>query len=108
MRAVAVVGPFCRWESPTQTRQDACEQERTGELWGRTPQNGFVPAAQAYPFPLAVNQRGIEFTTSTAPHPNGSPYEIRWYLGQTPGVLLRQKNGEDFACILANVKNIQR
>jgi hypothetical protein len=104
---VAVLGPFCRWETPTQTREDAREQERTGEIWGRTPKNGLEPTVQAYPYPLAKNQRGIEFTTETPPHPNGSPIEIRWYLYHTAGVQLRQKDGEDFACILANVKNMQ-
>jgi hypothetical protein len=53
------------------------------------------------------NRRGIEFITETAPHPNASPFEARWYLTRTPGVLLRQKSGEDFACILASVKNMQ-
>ena len=100
-------GPFCRWESTTQTSADARLQEQTGEIWGRTPRWGMVPTVQAYPFPLAATQRGIEFTTNTEPHANGSPYEIRWYLNLTPGVLLRQKDGEDFACILADVDNRQ-
>jgi hypothetical protein len=52
-------------------------------------------------------RRGIEFTTDTAPHPDASPFEARWYLSKTPGVLPRHKDGEDFACILANVKNMQ-
>jgi hypothetical protein len=64
------------------------------------------PTVQAYIGPLK-SRRGIEFITEIAPHPNASPFEARWYLTQTPGVLLRQKGGEDFACILANVKNMQ-
>jgi hypothetical protein len=56
---------------------------------------------------LASDRRGIEFTTDTAAEPNQSPQEIRWYLYLTPGVLLRQKGGEDFACILADVDNRQ-
>ena len=104
---VVLLGPFCRWESDTQTREVARLQQQSGEIWGRTPRGGMEPTVQAYPFPLAADRRGIEFTTDTTPHPNGSPYEIRWYLIRTPGVLLRQKDGEDFACILADVENRQ-
>jgi hypothetical protein len=105
-RSVPLVGPFYRLESGTQTREDARLQEKSGEIWGRTPRNGLEPTVQAYVGHL-ISRRGIEFTTATAPHPNASPFEARWYLTQTPGVLLRQKDGEDFACILANVKNKQ-
>ena len=63
------------------------------------------PTVQAYAGPVGA-QRGIEFTTDTLPHPNGSPLEVRWYL-RTPGVLLRNHMGEQFACILAAVKNCQ-
>jgi len=100
------IGPFCRWESETQTREDALMQEKSGEVWGRTPRGGLEPTVKAYIGSLK-NQRGIEFITDTAPHPNASPFEARWYLTRTAGVLLRQKGGEDFACILANVKNMQ-
>jgi hypothetical protein len=41
------------------------------------------------------------------PHPMGSPFEARWYLKLTPGVELRQKGGEDYACIKAVVDNRQ-
>ena len=102
-----LLGPFCRGESPTQTKADAQLQQTSGEIWGRTPRGGMDPTVQAYPWPLAAGTRGIEFTTDTTPHPNGSPYQIRWYLTRTPGVLLRQKGGEDFACILADVENRQ-
>jgi hypothetical protein len=99
-------GPFNRWESDTQTREIAALQEASGEVWGRTPRGGLEPTVQAYIGPLK-NRRGIEFTTEIAPHPNASPFEARWYLTRTPGVLLRQKEGEDFACILAIIKNMQ-
>ena len=83
-------------------------QAASGEIWGRTPSNGGRwPTVQAYPYPLVADRRGIEFTTDTERHPNGSPYEIRWYLGITPGVQLRQKDAEDLACILADVDNRQ-
>jgi hypothetical protein len=70
-------GPFCRCESPTQTKADAQLQQASGEIWGRTPRGGMEPTVQAYPWPLAADTRGIEFTTDTIPHPNGSPYQIR-------------------------------
>jgi len=102
------LGPYCRWETPgIQTKELAKLQAASGEIWGLTPKDGMEPTVQAYPYPLAANRRGIEFTTDTAAQPNQSPQEIRWYLYQTPGVLLRQKDGEDFACILADVDNRQ-
>lgn len=55
-----------------------------------------------------AGQRGIEFTTSVEPHRgSGSPYEARWYYPDTPGVLLRTMNNEDFAAIPADVINMQ-
>jgi hypothetical protein len=99
-------GPFCRWELATQTREVSLLQEKSGEVWGRTPRGGLEPTVQAYIGTLK-NRRGIEFNTDTAPHPNASPFEARWYLTRTPGVLLRQSGGDDFACIRANVKNMQ-
>ncbi len=102
-------GPYCRWETPHfQTRDVAEIQAATGEIWGQTPKNGGMePTVQAYPYPLAQDRRGIEFTTDTEAQPNQSPQEIRWYLYNTPGVLLRQMDGQDFACILADVDNRQ-
>ena len=101
-----LLGPFNRRESPTQTREDAREQVRSSEIWGRTPRNGVEPTVQAYAGPLRSG-RGIEFTTETAPHPNGSPFEVRWYMTRTPGALRRYRDGEEFACILATVRNLQ-
>lgn len=106
-------GPFHRKENQvTQTRADAIEQCRSGEIWGRVPQNGFCLTVQAYAGQLRNNYRGINFTTDTEPAPNGvldrnSPYDVRWYLGITPGVLKRVSDGEDFACIRADVVNCQ-
>jgi hypothetical protein len=65
------------------------------------------PTVQAYTGTLAVGHRGIEFLTDIAPHPNGTPLEVRWYMTKTPGVCRRYNNGEEFACILATVKNLQ-
>jgi hypothetical protein len=99
-------GIYCRWESPTQTPAIAIIQVRSGEIWGRKPAGGFYPAVQAYPSRLS-GRRGIEFTTEIQPHPMSAPHEVRWYLGITPGVELRQKQGEDYACIKAAVDNQQ-
>ena len=100
-------GLFNRRESPTQTRDDALEQMRSGEVWGRTPRGGMCPQVQAYAGLLRDGSRGIQFSTNVAPHKNGSPYEVRWYLELTEGVELRKKCGEDFACIAAEIENFQ-
>ena len=101
-------GPFNRRDTPTgQTPAVALKQVASGEIWGRTPKNGGLgPTVQAYPG-LLVNRRGIEFTTDIEPHPNGSPFEVRWYLRLTAGVQRRREGGEEFACITAMVKNLQ-
>lgn len=104
---MASLGPFNRVESSTQTKQTALRQEASGEVWGRTPRGGMEPTVQAYAGRLRSGRRGIEFTTDTAPYPYSSPLEARWYLTRTVGVLRRSYSGEDFACILANVKNMQ-
>ncbi len=106
---VASIGPFNRRETPeTQTPAIALKQVASGEIWGRTPKNGGLgPTVQAYTG-LLPNQRGIEFTTEITPHPNGSPFEARWYLHHTAGVQRRYEGGEEFACIAAVVKNLQR
>ena len=98
---------FYRRESPTQTSKDAIAQKKSGEIWGRTPKNGMCPTVQAYGGSLKDGRRGINFSTSVKPNPSGSPFEARWYLELTPGVLLRQKDGEDFACIPATIANFQ-
>ena len=105
-------GPFHRRESTTQTSVDAVEQCRTGEIWGLIARGGMWPSVKAYAGTLRNRDRGINFTTDTSPAPNGvldrnSPFDVRWYLGETPGVEQRQKNGEDYACILAEVENCQ-
>ena len=99
-------GQFSRRESPTQTSAIALLQVASGEIWGRTPRNGIEPTVQAYAGKLR-SRRGIDFTTDTEPHPDGSPFEVRWYMTLTPGVLRRCRNGEEFACIKATVTNMQ-
>lgn len=104
--ASVTIGQFNRRESPTQTSATALLQVASGEIWGRTPRNGLEPAVQAYAGTLK-GHRGINFTTDIDPHPNGSPFEVRWYMTATPGVLRRCRNGEEFACIKAIITNLQ-
>ena len=101
------LGQFNRRENPrTQPKSLAPIQVTSGEVWGRTPLGGLEPTVQAYTGELK-GQRGINFVTSVDPHPDDSPLEVRWYLTQTPGVELRHKDGEEFACIKAVVTNMQ-
>jgi hypothetical protein len=100
-------GPFHRLESPTQTIEVAIEQVASGEVWGRTPRGGMVPVVQAYPLGMPDARRGIEFSTPINPYPNGSPFEVRWYLGRSPGVEERVRQGQAYAAIPANVINRQ-
>ncbi|WP_431283213.1 hypothetical protein ACQW02_28075 [Humitalea sp. 24SJ18S-53] len=101
------LGQFNRRENRnTQSKSVAIEQVKSGEVWGKTRQNGFEPSVQAYAGKLK-NCRGIDFTTLIDPHPDGSPFEVSWYLTETPGVQHRCSGGEDFACITAVVTNMQ-
>lgn len=96
---------YHRKESPSQTKQDALRQVASLEIWGRAPRGGCAPTVQAYAGLIKAGERGIGFTTNVPPHPNGSPFEARWYYGRTPGVEIRQINNEDFACIPAVTVN---
>jgi hypothetical protein len=93
------LGVFYRRESNTQTSRDALVQVASKEIWGQTPQNGLGPTVQAYAGPIPAVSRGIEFETEIEPHPNGSPFEARWYLGLTAGV--QSRNNGQFACVVA-------
>jgi hypothetical protein len=107
LTAVASLALFHRVETKTQTKETARLQEASREIWGRTAKWSFGPSVKAYPGNLP-DRRGIEFTTDIEPNPNSAPNEARWYLNVTAGVVLRQANGEDFACIVAaSVKNMQ-
>jgi len=67
-----------------------------------------VPTVKAYAGPLPPGVRGIDFNTAIDPHPNGSPFEARWYLGLTAGVEERSNSsGEQLASIAAVVRNRQ-
>lgn len=100
-------GMFHRLESNTQTSALALIQAASGEVWGKTPRNGFEPTVEAYAG-LIKAQRGIEFSTDIEPHPCGSPFHAFWYLTQTNGVEERQDaDGEQHACISAEIDNRQ-
>jgi hypothetical protein len=99
---------FHRLESSTQSSSTAKLQEASGEIWGREPYGSGFLVVQAYRKSLPAGERGIEFTTEVRPERgSGTPYEARWYYPQTPGTMLRQKDGRDFAAIPARVKNFQ-
>lgn len=103
-----VFGVFSRQESSTQRPEDAIEQVRTGEIWGSAARYSHTPCVRAYANPLGPGQRGIDFTTTTAPHfPRSTPIEVRWYYPDTPGVMHRTKAGVDYAAIDADVTNKQ-
>lgn len=93
---------YYRIEGRTQTSDDALEQVRTLEIWGRGGHKGNVPSVKAYNGPIPVGTRGIEFDTSAASPEYSSPVESRWYYPQTKGVQLRVKDGDDYACIRAD------
>ncbi len=105
---VPTFGPFNReGNNTTQPDELAVEQERSGEVWGRTPvQKGKWPTVEAYPGPLAEGDWGINFTTEIEPHQKSSPVHAKWYLGPTPSVVSRYKGGEEFACIIAVVTRV--
>ena len=102
-------GPFHRKELKYQTKEDALKQVASGEIWGSTPKNGgMCPTVQAYPGHLAAGRRGIEFTTDIESAKGSCPIEARWYLGTTPGVEERfDEDGNQYACITAEVENLQ-
>jgi hypothetical protein len=97
---------YHRVESSTQTQEDAVMQVETGEIWGKEPYGSQFLVVQAYRMALSEGKRGIQFTTEVRPQRgSGTPFEARWYYQHTPGVLLRQKGGRDYAAIPAKVQN---
>jgi hypothetical protein len=90
---------YHRLESPTQTPVHATKQVYSRELWGRP--HGFggtTPSAKAYPGPLPLGRRGIEFTTPVAPT-HRTPSVVYWMYGYHPGILLRRVGPDDVAVI---------
>lgn len=101
---MATYGAFHRLNNGgTQTPAVAAKQIASGEIWGTTPKNGGLEATvQAYAGQLPQRD-GIEFSTDVMPHPNGTPFEVRWYLTKTPGVQSRVAEGVEYACISADI-----
>ena len=100
--------PFHRVENmTTQTKEIAGMQEVSREIWGRPARGSGQPSVKAYPGRLPKG-RGVSFTTDIEPMPGSAPNEARWYWQWCPDVQLRQKNGEDFACIgVTSFSNMQ-
>lgn len=106
--ASAPYGPYHRRESPTQTAAHARLQVASGEVWGRPARGSQIPSVKAYVGSLPGGQRGIEFHTEVPPDPGSStPFEVRWYYPQTPGVALRSGNPHDYAVVKATIINRQ-
>ena len=101
-------GPFNRdGNTTTQTDKLAIIQEASGEVWGRTPvQKGGWPVVEAYGGALPKGDWGINFTTEIKPHPGSAPHHAKWHYEKTDGVVLRQKNGQEYACIPATVTRV--
>lgn len=76
---------YHRLESPTQSPAIARIQEQNGEIWGRPPYNGNIPAVQAYVGPLPEGARGIEFRTNVPPNRGSHPRNPYW-IGPRSGV----------------------
>jgi len=97
-----------RIESPTQTSADALKQVASGEIWGKAARlGGLFPTVKAYPDFLKPGKRGINFSTEIDPYPNGTPFELHWVHPETVGVTLKVFAGVDYACISAQVTNLQ-
>lgn len=91
----AMYGPFYRIASRTQTPEDARNQARTNEIWGRAPRyNPLWPQVQAYRGSLPEGVEGIEFYTNAEPDRGGQPHEAHWS-GNRPDIMIRG----DFAVI---------
>jgi hypothetical protein len=95
---VGAFGKYHRNEAKYQTAADAILQVKSGEIWGRKPKDGLGPTVQAYTESGIKQARRIEFSTDIKPG-SESPFEAWWYLGLTPGVERREKDGEEFASI---------
>jgi hypothetical protein len=80
-----MAGVYHRRKSPTQTYRVAQRQIESGELWGRAPRYGIIPAVKAYDGPLPEGVEGIEFTTEVLPDPGCAPGLPTWR-GPRPGV----------------------
>jgi hypothetical protein len=88
---------YHRIESPTQTSEDAIQQESSQEIWGKPARGSEMPKVKAYCGPLPTQQRGIEFTTDIDPDP-GMPPGFAFWSGPREGVAVK----EGFAILRVN------
>ncbi|MFJ8744141.1 RHS repeat-associated core domain-containing protein [Embleya sp. NPDC127516] len=89
-------GPYHRSSSRTQTDELALTQQGNRQLWGREPQHGMWPAAEAHGGPLPAGARGVEFTTPIRPTGPGR-YGAEWEVEKSAGVIGTRQ--DDFAKI---------
>jgi hypothetical protein len=89
---------YYRYETPTQTVDDAREQRRSGEIWGRTPYGGCGPVVEAYTGALPAGKDGIEFTVTLPPEPLAPP---GWALWRAPPLASRSLFGTEYAVLSA-------
>lgn len=94
-------GTYHRNEATYQTVEDAALQVASQEMWGRAPKFGFDLAVQAFKVDGIKQDRRIEFSTDIEPKAE-TPFEAWWYRND-PGVEVRQKNGEEYACIAVEI-----
>lgn len=99
---------YHRRGSSTQTEADAEVIRASGELRGRVPRYGAVPAVQAFEGALPDGAWGIEFTTPVPPDPTSLPGRPEWR-GPRPGVVVfTDSNGVQWAAIRVEVVRIVR
>ncbi len=103
---------YHRFETRTQTVEDAQLQERTGLMGGYAARGSDIPSVKAYSGPLPEGSRGVEFKTSVEPALGSVPGQPKWYAGQ-PGVgLIPGKDNRDMAVIpvtiLRNTQTIDK
>jgi len=96
-------GPYHRKHNErTQSDDTVVLQIESGEIWGGAARWGAIPTVRAYAKPIPAEQKGIEFTTGICPI-GESPIHVKWPLGGE-GVLHRQLDAVDYACITAIIR----
>lgn len=97
-----------RGNDRTQTDADAERIATSGELWGRAPRYGTVPAVQAYVGELPDNSWGVEFRTPVPPDPSDSPWRATWRGPRLGVTTWTDEHGTDWVKIMVHVTRIAR
>lgn len=98
---------YHRFETDTQTPDDAERQTQTGLMGGYAARWSDIPSVKAYSGPLPAGARGVEFITSVPPGPGSVPGQPKWYKGQ-PGVsTVETPRGEMAVIPVVVIKNTQ-